>query len=384
MYEYEAKTLPNELLSSYFNNECTNEDIYIIKQLLKYDHNKDKYLHFKEVYKNEFAGADLLTSNIMYFPYSKKEFAKMPQAGEVWRLKRVMPVINCNIIEPVAQERFIFILSEPLPLENSDGVVSENLDYYNFLALPISFELNFATHHDYIIPSNNDVLGIGFMISTDYAFNVSNNQLDRYIGRIKNEDIDCILNMHFYEYGADYKEQIYQNALKGIFFDDDFGPKYNYRFIIEDNFNDITEYNTTLFEMFETTQINENTYTYISNPINRVAADDGTGTNLKEEKITLLKNKSHDIYLNITETGECILFITHNKSIINGNALLTIKSLDNTILIEKDLDLTKLKVNTKLEIKNLKDKFILSIDYNTANVLTKVIDFNLSEIIDEE
>jgi hypothetical protein len=37
-----------------------------------------------------------------------------------------------------------------------------------------------------------------------------------------------------------------------------------------------------------------------------------------------------------------------------------------------------------LEIKNLKDKFILSIDYNTANVLTKVIDFNLSEIIDEE
>jgi len=384
MYEYEAKTLPNELLSSYFNNECTNEDKYIIKQLIKYDHNKEKYLHFKEVYKNKFAGEDLLTSKIMYFPYSKNKLTKMPQAGEVWSLKRVMPIINFNIIEPVAQERFIFILSEPLPLENSEGFVSENLEYYYFLALPISFELNFATHHDYIIPSKNDVLGIGFMISTDYAFNVSNSQLDRYIGEIKSEDIEGILNMHFYEYGAGYKEQSYKSASKGIFFDDDFGPKFNYRFIIEENFDDITEYNAMLFEMFETKTINKNAYTYISNPINRVAADDGTGTNLKEEKITLLKNKSHDIYLNITETGECILFITHNKSIINGNALLTIKSLDNTILIEKDLDLTKLKVNTKLEIKNLKDKFILSIDYNTANVLTKVIDFNLSEIIDEE
>jgi hypothetical protein len=98
-----------------------------------------------------------------------------------------------------------------------------------------------------------------------------------------------------------------------------------------------------LFEMFETKTINKNAYTYISNPINRVAADDGTGTNLKEEKNNAAKKQIADIYLNYTETASVFLFITHNKSIINGNALLTIKSLDNTILIEKDLDLTKLR-----------------------------------------
>jgi hypothetical protein len=52
---------------------------------------------------------------------------------------------------------------------------------------------------------------------TDYAFNVSNSQLDRYIGEIKSEDIEGILNMHFYEYGAGYKEQSYKSASKVFF-----------------------------------------------------------------------------------------------------------------------------------------------------------------------
>jgi hypothetical protein len=324
MYEYEAKTLPDELLSAYFNNEANEQDKYIIKQLLKYDYNRDKYLKYKKIYENKFNGEDLLTSNIIYYPFGKKELTRTPKAGELWKLKNILPIVNNTIIEPVAKDRFVFVLSEPLPLENSEGYESENIDYYNFLALPVSLDIELATHHDYIVPSKNDLLGIGFMVITDFAFSVPFAALDKYIGTFNKQQVDEIINMHFFEYGAKFDKTIYENAKKGEFLEDDFGPKFTYRYIIEENYQDIIDYFGKLTEMFETKYITPAAVEYINHPTVKAAADDGKVTDIKSEQIELFKDSSHNIFIDVYETGEYYLTIVHNNSIFNGDTSFSI------------------------------------------------------------
>jgi hypothetical protein len=73
-------------------------------------------LHFKEVYKNKFAGADLLTSTIMYFLIVKKNYPKCHKRMSL-ELEKSMQLLFINILNRLHQERFIFIIKRTFTLE---------------------------------------------------------------------------------------------------------------------------------------------------------------------------------------------------------------------------------------------------------------------------
>jgi len=379
MNEYDVKILPDELLSSYFNNECTSEDKYIIQQLMDYENNRDKFEHFKTVYADKTLTEDLQNTKIIPFAFIKNEKTKSPQAGEIWILKRVLPPIGFDFIEPVAQERLVFILSEPLPFYNDEGFETDNPEYFNFLCLPVSLDVEFATHHEYLVESNNDILGVPFMIATDYAFNVTISQLQKYIGRPNDTQIDEIVNMHFYEYGGEFEQEIYEGANKGNYFDDDFGNKYDYKRILIDNFSDIAIYNAELENMFEAVTIDKNMSTYLSNPILSMAASDGKALDNKEVSINLIDNDYHTIILIVNELGKLKLKVKHFNKIVNGSVELIIKEINEEIIYQKEIDLRKRIVETELDFNPDKKEVVFLIDYEGINLFTKVINFGFKE-----
>jgi len=210
MFQYEKDYIPEELLSSFFNGETNGEENRRVAWALvnALETNKDSVARFISAYAPKI-----------------EETAKVEDiiAGSIWELKH-FDVDGKDVIA----NRYALMLI--------DGCDEEDEYFRSVIILPISFEVDMATQHEYIIPAGNDMLGIAFMINTEMAVSMPYRLLDKCVGFVPRDVLAKVTNMHFKEMNAPYDQALYDAAPKGEFFDEGFGPKYTFRGLWEEHF----------------------------------------------------------------------------------------------------------------------------------------------------
>lgn len=160
-------------------------------------------------------------------------------AGEILKLKDA----NDEIAQTYVFALTNFELTLTDDYEDADYEDYDEDDFYEaglentILALPVSFQVDLATHHDLVFGKNNDYMGIPAMIMTDISRNITDDEVDwtRPICRVSDEHIQQVINLHFRAYRAPYDETIVAGANTGKFNDDDYGVFYDYRNLVAED-----------------------------------------------------------------------------------------------------------------------------------------------------
>lgn len=252
------KNIPEDIIEKYFSGEATNEEIYIVNKLKNIYDNPEEFEFYQKLFQSKADYKEPGYLNLTIYPLShQKKILELPEPGEIWEVERIP--FGSNIL-PSAVKEYIFILTNPEAITDIDenDKTYNNQEFFTFLFLPVSFEIEHATHLDYLISSNNDILGIPFMIMTDLENSTIVKNLSRKLGRLDDRQIDEILNLYFFSNHMEYDEELLNKTNRGEYYDLDYGEKYEYRIVANDNFqylNESLQYFLSLVEQFNISEI---------------------------------------------------------------------------------------------------------------------------------
>jgi len=104
-----------------------------------------------------------------------------------------------------------------IPLVTNDNDIVSARE--TLMILPINFDMNMATEHDYIIPANNDYLGIEFAVMASESITMFADELkEKEAATLSDEDYYRIRAIHFVNNGMgreDYKALVKEAIDKG-------------------------------------------------------------------------------------------------------------------------------------------------------------------------
>jgi hypothetical protein len=253
--ELNIKYLPEYLILRYLRNEASPAERLIVERLKSKDINRENFQLIKDMFdNNEFRISDPKKADYNKFLDLVKKYhspdpnlflkieSVKPSVGQIWTTKAI-PKLGPYEIEPVVFPKFVYILTPPQPFQllDEEDYVQSAKDLYTMLVLPISTDTEFATHKDYIIPSGNNLLGTEFMIETWLETNAIVCNLEKYVGRLNELQIDELLNLYYFSNDMEYDETVYQKTLKGIFHDMDYGDIYEFQRLEEENIEYLNE-----------------------------------------------------------------------------------------------------------------------------------------------
>ena len=317
-----VKSLSINMILKYLSNDCDTKEKFIVEKLYSNEINYEKYNKVKGLFekgKMEYKspiGDEVYKDYVKKMGLSEKEISKEqqniePGAGQIWSTKPIPKSGNFEI-EPVANPKYVYILSNPQAyqlLDNQD-YIKDYKEYFTMLVLPISLEVNFATHKDYLISKGNDILGIEFMIESWLETNMIVGNLGKYIGELKDGQIEELLNIYFAANSMDYDNIIYEKANKGIFHNKDYGDIYEFQSIEEENIEYLYEPVNKLYD-FLFVEYNEQINRIIESinePIDALAAGDekvlSPAQQTVQEEYLLFNDNSFEFKLVVLENKQ--------------------------------------------------------------------------------
>lgn len=359
------------VIEKYLQGKATVEEVKIIRALKDLDENRDRFNRFLDEY-----GTLPLYSNLI--EEVKANSQSEIRAGQIWRVKRIPDNIVKKGILPVAQWSYIYLLTSPEPpfIEGDDDFLEYYPEYHTFYFLPISLNIEFATNRDIIFSPNNELLGLPFMIITDCEMMSFSANLDLLMGLVPEAENEKILNMYFKYSGMEYDEVLLKETQTGRFHDLDFGDIYDYRGIVQANFEYLQESIEEFYAFFSLTDLTE---VPIEAPQLLLAADDDkvshdNSLKVPKNEVLLYQDELIKSVFSILEKGVILIKVFFGEitgvqtaeirlSIISGGKNtrsypLNISKSFESIKIDSDLSGKSLEVSLILDKKCVFMKFL--------------------------
>ncbi len=346
--ELNNKYLTDEILEDYFLGQATDEEKFIIESLKDIEENRSRFSAGEELYKNInliplSSAKKIKISNLSQIEIHRHE----ARAGEIWRVKRIPAApLNDKKILPAATYNFIYLLTSPEAAEtgNDSDLSKEYPELFSLSFLPISFDIQFATHKDILFPANNDILGLPFMIMTDIEKNTIVANLDKKIGSLEKEKDNEVLNVYFKTNKMKYDDSVLERTSVGNFTDDDYGDLVDYRPLIDANFDYLEESYLQLNEFFHIDEMVDYS-SIISENISLAASDESSAIDYnlavpKNEKI-IFEGEFVKAVLQVFEDGVPILKIYSDNLDVYKDAFLKISIKELKESIDYKVDFSK-------------------------------------------
>jgi len=232
------KNIPLYLFRNFLENKVSYEDRYIMETLIDKYNNPERLNDFlanlTETDTTKYSRqieelSTLQRTNIHPLLPSHSVSAQEVRPGQIWSVNRLHLFLNTNA-EPVTKSRFMYILTGPEPWESDDASGSAAPEKFStVIALPVSQDVEFATHTDYLCKPDNEQLGIPFMIQTSLETAVPIGLLKKSFGTFDDTQRNEVMELYFASNGMNFNKSIAENAPKGKFFDKDYGDKFDYK-----------------------------------------------------------------------------------------------------------------------------------------------------------
>jgi len=203
------RELPEYMIQDYLNGRASESERKIVESLMHLPENEGK---IKSASENLLPPPD--ASRIERMMNLAKEYGvpatvDLPEspdvkveAGQIWSVKQIITGKPGSSYLPIAQSQYIFILTNPVPLsealEISAGFTRLYFDDEFVEYLPVSINTELANQHDMIIPAENSILGVEFMIQTEINSTTLCMNLDNCFGKLSEEETEKLLNLYFY------------------------------------------------------------------------------------------------------------------------------------------------------------------------------------------
>lgn len=404
------KILSDDLIEDVLTNRANKEELYIFNKLKDIPLNKEKinkisaYLNQNPKTKVDYE-EQLDASSIKIYEkitslqvnlIEQSEKGKIPKAGDIWLTKRIPEFPSGYEFEPVSEAKNIFLLTDPIPFvsENSEEDITKSYkECYVVLALPISFDKNFATDEDYIVQETNSVFGISFMIETGLEFNAVTGNLSKFIGRLTEIEQTELMNLYFKTNMMDYDDKYFPKDKIGKHVINENSIEYLYKKIENDNLKYLEEPVGMLDDFFKIdfdfSSVKDEGL-YMRNEINLIGSQieykkiEYASTEKDENDISLMHHETlfseipknlPGVQFSITKADDRILCAKFNS--INddkGKLVLIIKNKkDNSTIYESEFNIPdKGKIEYHQITGKLSNKFVeLKLFYNSEVVLKK-------------
>ncbi len=212
------RELPEYLIQDYLNGRASESEIRIVESLMNLPVNRDKI---------RFASENLLTKpedsrveRLMNIArtYSVPASRQLPEekdvevtAGQIWSVSTFLKGAPGKFYLPIAQTQYVFILTNPGSLsevmEKQPGGPKLEIDDEFVEYLPVSMHTELANQYDMIIPAENSILGVEFMIETEINSTTLCSNLENCFGALNEEETEKLLNLYFFtqKMGHDYE-----------------------------------------------------------------------------------------------------------------------------------------------------------------------------------
>lgn len=212
------RELPEYLIQDYLNGRASESEIKIVESLMNLPENREKIKFASEnlLTKPEASRVERLMS--VAKTYSVPASRELPEdkdvevtAGQIWSVSTFLDGAPGSSYLPIAQTQYVFILTNPTSLsevmEKQSGGPKPQLDDEFVEYLPVSMHTELANQYDMIIPAENSILGVEFMIETEINSTTLCSNLENCFGALNEEETEKLLNLYFFtqNMGHDYE-----------------------------------------------------------------------------------------------------------------------------------------------------------------------------------
>lgn len=212
------RELPEYLIQDYLNGKASESEIKIVESLMNLPENREKIKFASEnlLTKPEASRVERLMS--VAKTYSVPASRDLPEdkdvevtAGQIWSVSTFLDGAPGSSYLPIAQTQYVFILTNPTSLsevmEKQSGGPKLQLDDEFVEYLPVSMHTELANQYDMIIPAENSILGVEFMIETEINSTTLCSNLENCFGALNEEETEKLLNLYFFtqKMGHDYE-----------------------------------------------------------------------------------------------------------------------------------------------------------------------------------
>ncbi|KAB2908122.1 MAG: hypothetical protein F9K26_08520 [Ignavibacteriaceae bacterium] len=139
--------------------------------------------------------------------------------GQIWSVRTDLGK-DANIgvdVLPLVSSPYIFLLTNPVSLSDTSGETGLRLHKEDRFVefLPVSLSTEYSDRHDFIVPANNDILGVEFMVETQLLGSCLVSDLAECFGELPEEEEEKVLNLHFFTHGMEYDEELLAKTKTG-------------------------------------------------------------------------------------------------------------------------------------------------------------------------
>lgn len=220
------RELPEYMIQDYLNGRASESERKIVESLMHLPENEGK---IKSASENILPPPDASRIQRMmnlakeYGVPATVELSESPdvkvEAGQIWSLKQYIAGKPGSSYLPIAQSQYIFILTNPVPLSEALEISAGSTRLYfddEFVEyLPVSINTELANQHDMIIPAENSILGVEFMIQTEINSTTLCLNLDNCFGKLSEEETEKLLNLYFFTHKMGHDFELLGNTETG-------------------------------------------------------------------------------------------------------------------------------------------------------------------------